>query len=421
MLERRDLLSGLPAPVEGPGPFSVDPATYDSSSVLVRFHPGSVHAGELLAGGIDVAAALPLVDGLYRVDLPAGLGVEDALNTLRAQADVVYAQPNYQVHASLTPNDPLYSQQWDLNNTGQTGGADNADINAPQAWDTFTGSSKVTVAIIDTGIDYDHPDLYLNDWINQGEIPAQSRAGPNLGTVVHKSQVKDVDSDGLITFHDLNDPANAGLANDVNGDGHIDAGDILAPIAQGGWADGADTDNNGFVDDLTGWNFANNTNDPLDDYGHGTHVAGTIGADTNNGVGIAGIAWNVSLMGVKFLDSSGSGSLDNAILALNYAVANGATISNNSWGGGGFDGRCTTRSRRPRRTTTFSSPPRATTAPTTTCRPAIPRAMISTTSSASRRRTTTTSSRISPITAPTRSISARRASTRSARCPPPAR
>jgi subtilisin-like proprotein convertase family protein len=98
-----------------------------------------------------------------------------------------------------------------------------------------------------------------------------------------------------------------------------------------------DDDGNGFVDDIYGYNFVANNGNPMDDFGHGTHVAGTIGAVTDNGIGVAGIAWNVKIMAVKFLDANGGGSLEDAIRAINYASMNGASISNNSWGGGGFD------------------------------------------------------------------------------------
>src|SRR5262249_9000539 len=139
--------------------------------------------------------------------------------------------------------------------------------------------------------------------------------------------------DGSIPFRDLNNPANSTKVSDLNGNGYIDAGDLLADPR---WADGVDQDHNGYVDDVVGWNFVNNTNDPFDDNGHGTHVSGTIGAVGNNGVGVAGINWQVSLAALKFLDSTGSGTTSDAVLALNYATAMGIKITNNSWGGGGY-------------------------------------------------------------------------------------
>src|SRR5262249_54346806 len=140
-----------------------------------------------------------------------------------------------------------------------------------------------------------------------------------------------------ITFWDLNDPQNAGLVNDVNGDGRIDAGDILKPVAQGGWADGIDNDHDNYRDDLIGWNFVSNTNDPLDDNNHGTPADGTIAAIGNNGVGIAGINRKAQIMPLKSLNSSGSGSDSAAASAVYFAADHGARVSNNSWGGGSYD------------------------------------------------------------------------------------
>src|SRR5207248_3351752 len=107
----------------------------------------------------------------------------------------------------------------------------------------------------------------------------------------------------------------------LNGNGRIDGGDILKPASQGGWANGVSDDGDtAHVDDLIGWNFVTNTNNPYDDNGHGTHVAGIIGANGNNGVGVAGVNWNTQIAALKFLDSSGSGTTSAAIAALNYAV-----------------------------------------------------------------------------------------------------
>ena len=128
------------------------------------------------------------------------------------------------------------------------------------------------VAIIDTGIDYTHPDLAANIWTNPGEI-----AG-----------------------------------------------------------DGIDNDGNGYVDDVHGYDFVNNDGDPMDDHFHGTHTAGTVGAVGNNGVGVTGVNWQVKLMALKFLGASGSGSVSGAVSALEYAVTMGVRLSNNSWGGGGY-------------------------------------------------------------------------------------
>src|SRR5262245_13654271 len=179
---------------------------------------------------------------------------------------------------TTVPNDPIYPSQYSY-------GA--RITQADQAWDLTTGSTKVVVADIDTGLDYTHPDLYLNVWINQAEIPAAVRAN-----------LQDLDGDGLITFRDLNDPVNQGpgKVTDLNGTGYIDGGDLIRPVAAGGWADGEDGGHNHYTDDLIGWDFLHNDNDPFDDFGHGTYTAGLIGAVGNNGVGMAGLSWQVQIM-----------------------------------------------------------------------------------------------------------------------------
>jgi len=209
---------------------------------------------------------------IYKLTFDENLDISELVSELEEDPSVEYAEPNYIYTTQVTPNDPYFSDQWGLHNTGQTGGTADADIDAPEAWDISTRSEDVIVAVIDTGIDYNHPDLADNIWTNPDEIP-----GNNI-----------------------------------------------------------DDDNNGYVDDINGWNFAYNNNDPMDDVGHGTHVAGIIGAVGNNNIGITGIAWKTSMMALKFLNSDGSGYADDAARAILYASNNGAKITNNSWGGGPF-------------------------------------------------------------------------------------
>jgi subtilisin family serine protease len=195
----------------------------------------------------------------------------DAINEYLKDDGVEYAEPDYIVRTSLTPNDPGFGQLWGLHNTGQSGGASDADIDAPEAWDVTTGGN-VVVAVIDTGVNYNHEDLSTNMWVNTGEIPGN----------------------------------------------------------------GIDDDGNGYIDDYRGWDFYSNDNNPMDDSGHGTHCSGTIAGIGNNGIGIAGINWTAKIMPLKFLGADGSGYSSDAVEAVLYAKDMGARISSNSWGGGEY-------------------------------------------------------------------------------------
>ena len=228
----------------------------------------------LIAAGCNQTATFPLVNGLThaRINIP-GQTVAQTIANLSQDPEVEYVEPNYIVTRQALPNDPQFTSLYGLNNTGQTGGTVDADIDAPEAWDIETGSSNpILVAVLDSGIDFNHQDLQANIWRNPNEI------------------------------------ANNGI----------------------------DDDGNGFVDDISGWDFVNNDNNPQDDLNHGTHVSGTIAAVGNNGIGITGVSWSAQILPVKFLNRFGQGSTANAIRALNYAVALGARVSNLSYGGTAF-------------------------------------------------------------------------------------
>lgn len=259
-------------------------------------------------------------DGGFETVRVEEAALAQTIDAWQADPNVLAVELDREVYVALVPNDSYMGNLWGMQNTGQLGGTPGVDIGATLAWNLATGSLRTAVGVIDTGIDYTHPDLYKNIWLNQGEVPQ------NLGLV-------DTDGDGLITFWDLNEPANAGKVADVNQNGRIDGGDLLGDPR---WANGVDNDGNGKVDDLIGWDFVNNDNDPYDDNSHGTHVAGTIGAMGNNALGVVGVNWKVQLAALKFLAANGSGYTSGAVAALNYAVSMGIQITNNSWGGGGY-------------------------------------------------------------------------------------
>lgn len=214
--------------------------------------------------------------GVVRVATRQDVG--RAIEALYRSGSVVYAEPDYRVHAARLPNDPDFHQLWGLHNTGQSGGTADADIDAPAAWDTRSAAYGVVVGVLDSGVDYTHPDLVANMWTNPNEIPGN----------------------------------------------------------------GIDDDNNGYVDDIHGIDRYNADSDPMDDNGHGTHVSGTIGARGNDGNGIAGVAWRVQIMALKFLDSDTYGYASEAVALINYAIAIKAAnqypamILNNSWGGSDY-------------------------------------------------------------------------------------
>lgn len=206
-----------------------------------------------------------------------GYSVKQAIEVLKNNAAVAYAEPNYVWKKALTPSDTRYGDLWGLNNTGQNGGTADADIDAAEAWDITTGSRDIVIGVIDTGVDYAHEDLIDNMWINPNEIPN----------------------------------------------------------------DGIDNDNNGYIDDIYGIDTANGDSDPIDDDAHGTHVSGTIGASGDNGIGVVGVNHQVSIAACKFLGDDGTGSTAGAIECIDYFTAlkiAGINIkaTNNSWGGGPF-------------------------------------------------------------------------------------
>ena len=245
---------------------------------LTKLEKRLLQRGKRARAGPEV----PALDRIYLLELEDGQDLAAALAELRQDLGVEYAELNYLQYGHKTPNDPYYSIQWSLENTAQMypesgrynhpPGKYDSDIDAPEAWDIFTGSAEVVVAVIDTGVDYAHRDIDDNMWVNEAELN---------GTT------------------------------------------------------GVDDDYNGYVDDIYGYDFYNRDGDPMDDVGHGTHCAGTIAAETDNVKDVAGVCWQARIMAVKFL-GAGGGSTGDAVKSFYYAVANGADICSNSWGGGPY-------------------------------------------------------------------------------------
>ena len=302
-----DLSSGTVRPAQSP---ALNPSTpirvsseYATARVIVRYKADTMGAMAALPSvmstanaevGANVvadfsAAGIPEVSGMQVVKV-SGIPVSDAVKEFESNPNVLYAEPDYVISlypenpvrvaaagetlaiaATRTPNDPEYSLQWGMRNTGQAPfyGVSGADIRVADAWSQTTGSSSVVIAVVDTGVDYSHPDLAANIWRNSREIPNNR----------------------------------------------------------------IDDDRNGYIDDVKGWNFVAKNNDPMDDNGHGTHCAGNIAAVGNNNIGITGVCWNARIMPLKFLSSSGNGYVSDAIAAILYANRNGAQIISNSWGG----------------------------------------------------------------------------------------
>lgn len=286
------------------GGWQPGPDTYHPSRVIVRFSDSvTVNAAtdSIQRLGYSVyrvadfkpTAGFPNGVRFGIVELAEGHAPDDAICRLSAVPGIMYAERDYIRYCDsspVIPNDTHFEKMWALHNEGcqfkdpkmQGTPVDDADIDMPEAWAISKGSREVIVAVIDTGCYIYHPDLYDNIWVNPGEIPGN----------------------------------------------------------------GIDDDGNGYIDDVHGWDFVNNDStvwdpDDRDDYGylndeHGTHCAGTIGALTDNFMGVAGINWNVRIMPLKFIGPEG-GYTSDAILAINYASNNGASVANCSWGGGGYN------------------------------------------------------------------------------------
>lgn len=238
--------------------------------ILIIPRPGQAEAMARLHASqrVTIRRRFPALGNIEVLALPKGADPIALAARYRQSGLVEKAEVDRRIHLTATPNDPAFldGTQWGLHNLGQNGGAIDADIDAPEGWDTLNTATNIIVAVIDTGARYTHQDLAANLWTNPREIPGN----------------------------------------------------------------GLDDDLNGIVDDVHGLNSIANNGDPFDDVGHGTHVAGIIGAVGDNGAGVSGVCWRVQLMICKFLDNTG-GSVSDLIQCLDYARANGAKVVNCSF------------------------------------------------------------------------------------------
>ena len=239
----------------GPGPDGRREAAYYDAQLLLRFSSNADAAAreQILGGSFELDRVLVRKMDLVLVRIVDGTSVSDAIAHLNELDGVVYATPDHVVTLRDTfPNDSSFGQQFGKHNTGQTGGTADADIDAPEAWDLATGSSDFAVGIVDSGTQTNHPDLLGNRWVNAGEL---------------------------------------------------------------GGTPGVDDDGNGYVDDVRGWDaYGNDGSIPSSN--HGTHVAGIAAAQADNGIGIAGVAWDSEIVTI----AGSSGQTSTVMLAYGYAL-----------------------------------------------------------------------------------------------------
>jgi len=277
---KKQILIGLLVLSTAWGVTQAGPLPYEPGALIVKFansgsKPEDIAARRDIlakAGGATIEHFFEGLDGVCLVKLPSGISVQKALTCFGKTPGILYAEPNYRYElfaAQKFPNDPMFDQLWAMHNVRQTGGTYDADIDAPEAWAISTDTPfPVIVAVLDTGIDYTHPDLAANMWHNIREYIGHS---------------------------------------------------------------GIDDDHNQLMDDIYGYDFLNGDAEPNDDCFHGTHVAGTIGAVGNNGIGVTGVCWSVQIMTLKVADQNGP-NLAAVLQAIAYAIDKRADIINASWG-----------------------------------------------------------------------------------------
>ncbi len=252
---------------QAPATIQYNGQTCATGRVIVKKKAGAAALSLRMAQtGAGITATTAVSSSMQILSFSPSRPVAAIIQNLMATGVYEYVEPDYVVSALALPNDPRFGEQWALNNSND------ADVDAPEAWTQRADAEGIIVGVIDTGVDYRHPELRNTMWVNTGEIPGNA----------------------------------------------------------------IDDDRNGYVDDVHGINAITGSGDPLDDNNHGTHCSGIIAAERNNAQGISGLAPGVKIMALKFLNANGGGQLSDALKCIAYGHANGAQILSNSWGGGGF-------------------------------------------------------------------------------------
>ena len=247
---------------------AANPPVFAPGEIVVGYRPGADPSVRWLVRRQVGASGYRAMPRLDVLELYPGTGVYEALRRVPPHPQIAFAEPNYILKMAAEPNDPMYQNAWSVGPRKPSGFR--SGIDTPSVWNLTVGAEDVTVAVVDSGVHLGHPDLVANVWTNPGET------------------------------------------------------------GNGREANGIDDDENGFIDDWRGWDWIDEDNDPIDLAGHGTMVAGTVGAQGDNGIGVSGVSWKSRLVSLRVLDEQGLGLTSGAAAAFAYAGEMGAQIVNAS-------------------------------------------------------------------------------------------